>query len=78
MRYGEFDDLFRTGLEGQAVLGRYDLFFLRLERDAADAVGVTGRRSRDGTFPAADEEISGGRAFVGSAAVITNTLVLKF
>jgi len=43
VRHREFDDLFRCRPEGQPVLGGRDGFFLRLEGNAADAVGIAGR-----------------------------------
>src|SRR6185437_15554025 len=66
----ELYDLFGRWFELEPVLCRRDRLFLRLERDAADAVGIAGRLGRYRAFPAAHKEIAGGGAVIGETAVL--------
>ena len=70
MGNGKFNNLFGGGFEGEPVLRGDDRFVLRLKRNAADAIGIAGRRCRHRAFPSSGKKVSRCGAMVGKAAII--------
>ena len=70
VRYRKLHNLFSSGFKGQPVLRGYNGLFIRLQRDTTHTVGITGRRSRDRTFPTAKGKVPGGRTTIRKRTII--------